>query len=61
MSVQLYNPEAKKLVNVSSKQVPTLKKAGWLDPQDDEAIADLSGESQKEPEKEQKKAPKATK
>jgi len=32
MSAQLYNPEAKKLVNVGAGQIKTLLAAGWLKP-----------------------------
>jgi hypothetical protein len=32
MSAQLYNPKAKKLVNVGASQIKALKKAGWLSP-----------------------------
>lgn len=31
MALQLYNPESKKMVNVSAAQIKTLKKAGWKD------------------------------
>ena len=34
MSAQLYDPNAKKLVDVDPKQIPTLTAAGWLSPSD---------------------------
>lgn len=34
MSAKLYNPKSGKFVNVDAKQLPTLRKAGWLSPED---------------------------
>lgn len=53
MSMQLFNPESKKLVNVSAKQVGTLKKAGWLSP-DDKDVKEFLAEKKAKAEAEAK-------
>ena len=45
MSAKLFNPIAKKFVDVDPKQIPVLLKAGWLSP-NDEKIKAIQKESE---------------